>query len=341
MKQIIILFILSLTHLSSFSQINSGADFILASEKSLDAVVHIQSQFLKDEIYRYYDPFLGNLYLNKPREERSSGSGVIISADGYIVTNYHVIQKANSVLITLNNKQEYEAHFVAADPNSDLALLKIDAQNLKPIEFSNSDYAKVGQWVLAVGNPYNLTSTVTAGIISAKGRNVNVLHNPQAVESFIQTDAAINPGNSGGALVNTQGELLGINTAIHSTTGSYMGYGFAIPSNRVQKIVSDLKNYGKVKRAFFGVQVSNINQGIKHRLKLDSLEGVLVAKVIEGGSAINAGIEDWDVIKSIEDVSINSVHQLQEKISQYNPNDTITCKLIRNGKILIVEVLLK
>ena len=188
---------------------------------------------------------------NKPNATESSGSGVIISEDGFIVTNYHVVESATEIKVTLNNKDSYSTKFIGADPNTDIALLKINTSDLNPIKFYNSDLAQVGKWVLAVGNPYNLTSTVTAGIISAKGRNINILHNPNAVESFIQTDAVINPGNSGGALVNLNGELIGLNTAIKSHTGSYSGYGFSIPSNLVESVVKDLKEFGYVKEAFF------------------------------------------------------------------------------------------
>ena len=211
-------------------------DFVMATQNSLESVVHINSKEIEDQYYKYYDPFLGNLYLNKPSETQSTGSGVIISKDGFIVTNYHVVESATEIEVTLNNKDSYSAKFIAADPNTDIALLKINTLDLSPIKFYNSDLTQVGEWVLAVGNPYNLTSTVTAGIISAKGRNINILHNPDAVESFIQTDAVINPGNSGGALVNLNGELVGLNTAIKSHTGSYTGYGFSIPSNLRQRL---------------------------------------------------------------------------------------------------------
>ena len=225
-------------------------DFVLATQNSIESVVHINSKEIEDQFYKYYDPFLGNLYFNKPNETLSSGSGVIISEDGFIVTNYHVVESASEIEVTLNNKETFIAQFIAADPNTDLALLKINTLDLRPIKFYNSDLIKVGEWVLAVGNPYNLNSTVTAGIISAKGRNINILHNPNAVESFIQTDAVINPGNSGGALVNLNGELVGLNTAIKSNTGSYSGYGFSIPSNLVQSVVMDLKEFGYVKKHF-------------------------------------------------------------------------------------------
>ena len=336
--RLLFIFILLLTINCSQAQY---PDFVKASENSLESVVHIKSIEIEENYYRYYDPFLGNMYLNKPSEKKSSGSGVIISDDGYIVTNYHVIESASEVEVTLNNKDAYIAEFIAADPNTDIALLKIDASSLRPIKFYNSDLMKVGEWVLAVGNPYNLNSTVTAGIISAKGRNINILHNPYAIESFIQTDAVINPGNSGGALVNIDGELVGLNTAIKSNTGSYTGYGFSIPSNLVQSVVKDLKEVGYVKRAFIGVQVENITNYISKKYNLDNNEGVLITKVVEQGAALEYGILDFDVILSIDGLKVNSVHALQEKICQYDPGDIIKCSIKRNSKKITIDVKLR
>ena len=316
-------------------------DFVLATHNSIESVVHINSKEIEDQFYKYYDPFLGNLYFNKPNETLSSGSGVIISEDGFIVTNYHVVESASEIEVTLNNKETFIAKFIAADPNTDLALLKINTLDLRPIKFYNSDLIKVGEWVLAVGNPYNLNSTVTAGIISAKGRNINILHNPNAVESFIQTDAVINPGNSGGALVNLNGELVGLNTAIKSNTGSYSGYGFSIPSNLVQSVVMDLKEFGYVKRAFLGVQVQNITNSISQTFDLDSNRGVLITKVVNGGAALESGIRDLDVILSIDNIEVNSVNALQEKICQYDIGNKINCLIKRNNKELQIEVILR
>ena len=316
-------------------------DFVLATQNSIESVVHINSKEIEDQFYKYYDPFLGNLYFNKPNETLSSGSGVIISEDGFIVTNYHVVESASEIEVTLNNKETFIAKFIAADPNTDLALLKINTLDLRPIKFYNSDLIKVGEWVSAVGNPYNLNSTVTAGIISAKGRNINILHNPNAVESFIQTDAVINPGNSGGALVNLNGELVGLNTAIKSNTGSYSGYGFSIPSNLVQSVVMDLKEFGYVKRAFLGVQVQNITNSISQTFDLDSNRGVLITKVVNGGAALESGIRDLDVILSIDNIEVNSVNALQEKICQYDIGNKINCLIKRNNKELQIEVILR
>jgi S1-C subfamily serine protease len=327
------------------AKINSSTaqlpDFVLATQNSLASVVHINSKEIEDQYYKYYDPFLGNLYFNKPSETKSSGSGVIVSEDGYIVTNYHVVEAATEIEVTLNNKDSYSAEFIAADPNTDIALLKVNTSDLSPIKFYNSDLTQVGEWVLAVGNPYNLTSTVTAGIISAKGRNINILHNPNAVESFIQTDAVINPGNSGGALVNLKGELVGLNTAIKSHTGSYTGYGFSIPSNLVESVVKDLKEYGYVKRAFLGVQVQNITNFISQTYNLDSNRGVLITKVVAGGAALNSGIKDLDVILSIDNIEVNSVNALQEKICQYDSGNKINCLIKRNNKVIQIEVSLR
>ena len=322
----------------SFAQI---PDFVYATQNSLEAVVHINSKEIEDQYYQYYDPFLGNLYFNKPSETESSGSGVIISEDGFIVTNFHVVNSATEIEVTLNNKDSYSAEFIAADPNTDIALLKINSLDLSPIKFFNSDLTQVGEWVLAVGNPYNLTSTVTAGIISAKGRNINILHNPNAVESFIQTDAVINPGNSGGALVNLQGELVGLNTAIKSHTGSYTGYGFSIPSNLVASVVKDLKEFGYVKRAFLGVQVQNITNFISKTYDLDNNQGVLITKVVDGGAALQSGIKESDVILSIDNIEVNSVNALQEKICQYDSGNKISCLIRRNKKEIQIEVTLR
>ena len=318
--------------------INHTTDFVYAAEQSIDAVVHIKSKIVQNNIYRYYDPFSdffygnGYKYYNKPQEKHASGSGVIISNDGYIVTNNHVINGATAIEVVLNDKRVYEAKILGVDPTTDLALLKINANELKAINLANSDDVKVGEWVIAVGNPFNLNSTVTAGIISAKGRNLNLLQNPHAIESFIQTDAAINPGNSGGALVSVNGELIGINTAIQSNTGSYTGYGFAIPSNMVKKIVSDLKQYGEVKRAFIGIQIAEINSAISRKLKLKNNEGILITKIINGGAAFIGGMQELDVLIAIEGITINSIASLQEQVSKYSPGDIVKCTIIRNNK---------
>ncbi|MGB1932036.1 MAG: S1C family serine protease, partial [Flavobacteriales bacterium] len=283
----------------------------------------------------------GQGYYNQPTEKVASGSGVIISEDGYVVTNKHVINEAEEIEVVLNDKRSYTAELLGTDPNTDLALLKIDATSLEHLMFSNSDSIKVGEWVLAVGNPFNLNSTVTAGIVSAKARSINILNKRNGIESFIQTDAAINPGNSGGALVNTNGDLVGINTAIQSNTGSYTGYGFAIPANMVQKVVSDLKNYGEVRRAYIGIHIADINQEMAKKLALNGVEGVLITDVLRDGAAKKAGIESYDVLISINNVEVNSVSQLHEQIIKFSPGDEIICQVKRNGHLQTIEIKLE
>jgi serine protease Do len=263
----------------------------------------------------------------------NSGSGVIVSGDGYIVTNNHVVEKAVKIEVILTNKQSYDAILVGTDPSSDLALLKIDAKGLKTINFANSNGLKVGEWVLAVGNPFNLTSTVTAGIVSAKGRNLNLLSNIFPIESFIQTDAAINPGNSGGALVNLNGDLVGINTAILSRTGAYNGYGFAVPSNIVQKIIRDLKEYGAVQRAFLGADVTDIDARIQERAMLKSMNGVYVNNVAGYGPAKEAGIKEGDVILEFNQIPVNSKAEFDEQLSYYRQENEFQSLLHANAAI--------
>ena len=315
-------------------------NFIKASEHAIKAVVHIKSKFISNEIYRYYDPFYGKRFFNQPKENIASGSGVIISADGYIITNRHVINDAEEIEVVLNDKRTYSAKILGEDSNSDLALLKIEENNLPFLKFDNSNNLRVGEWVLAVGNPYNLNSTVTAGIISAKSRKINLL-NDGGIESFIQTDAAINSGNSGGALVNTNGNLIGINTAIQSKTGSFSGYGFAIPSNMAEKIINDLKLYGEVRRAYIGIHITDINMQVQKKLKLNGLEGVLISKVLDNSAAELAGLKDLDVILEINGIKVNSTSELHELIIQFNPGDEINCTIQRGKKIEIVTLSLK
>jgi len=311
------------------SQTTVTTDFVEASEKAINSVVHIKSKYVSNEIYGYYDPFYGKRYFNQPKEKIASGSGVIVSKDGYIITNRHVINEAKEIEVVLNDKRTYTAKILGEDSNSDLALLKIKEDELPYLEFDNSNNLKIGQWVLAIGNPYNLNSTVTAGIISAKSRKINIL-NDGGIESFIQTDAAINSGNSGGALINTNGKLIGINTAIQSNTGSFSGYGFAIPSNMVEKIMNDLKEYGEVRRAYIGIHITDINPQIKKELKLASLKGVLISRVLENSAADKAGIENLDIILEINGMEVNSTSELHEIIIQFNPGEVIDC-LIRNN----------
>lgn len=320
-------------------------DFTVAAESSVNAVVHVR--IMKNYQTHGYsngmDPFLQFFFGPRQQmpqqpqgpQEAGSGSGVIISCDGYIVTNNHVIDNADAIEVTLNDKRTFEAHLVGTDPTTDIALLKIEADNLHCLNFGNSDAMKVGEWVLAVGNPFNLTSTVTAGIISAKSRNIGIIgsgHNRMSIESFIQTDAAVNPGNSGGALVNTRGELIGINTAIASTTGSYSGYSFAVPATIVQKVTQDLKMYGEVQRALLGVQIQEITSDLQKKYNLEAIDGVFVAGVTDGGAAKDAGIMEGDVIISIDQEKTNSVAELQEKIGRKRPGENVKIELIREGQ---------
>ncbi len=326
--------------------ISERTNLEVAAQLSINAVVHVKTEVM---VNRPIDPFYQLFYGDKYQQSQlvqSSGSGVIISEDGYIVTNNHVIEDAENISITLNNKKTYTAEIIGTDPNTDLALLKIDHNNLPHIKFGNSDNVNVGQWVLAVGNPFNLTSTVTAGIVSAKGRDINILRNDPysgsaAIESFIQTDAAVNPGNSGGALVASTGELIGINSAIKSNTGSYTGYSFAIPVNIVKKVVSDLKEFGTVQRAFIGVSIANISDELAKEIGIDDLSGVYVNGTTENGSAAKAGIKSGDIIKKIGNKFVNNVAELQEQISQYRPGDKVTVVVKRDDEELFKEIVLK
>lgn len=314
-------------------------DFTQAAELSVNAVVHVKTIYqARQQSYRS-DPFF-EFFFGRPQggaqipQPQATGSGVIISSDGYIVTNNHVIDKAQQIQVVLNDKREFIATLVGTDPNTDIALLKIDATDLPVILMGNSDDLRVGEWVLAVGNPFNLTSTVTAGIVSAKARNINILNADMKIESFIQTDAAVNPGNSGGALVNTRGELVGINTAIASQTGSYTGYSFAVPTSIVQKVVSDIKQYGIVQRAILGVQMQEITAELKKEKNLTTLNGAYVAHVIADGAADKAGIKEGDVITQIDSTPIKTGTDLQEQIGRHRPGDTVTITVLRKGNLL-------
>lgn len=317
-------------------------DFTEAAERSVEAVVHVKTKYYQQQ--QYVDPFY-QFFFGRPQQSQqpsamASGSGVILSDDGYIVTNNHVIEGARDIEVVLNDKRTYAAQLIGRDPNTDLALLKIEATNLPVITIGNSDDLKVGEWVLAVGNPFNLTSTVTAGIVSAKARSINILQADMKIESFIQTDAAVNPGNSGGALVNTKGELVGINTAIASQTGSYAGYAFAIPTAIMQKVVGDLRQFGSVQRALLGIRMMDINQEVKDHFGLESMEGVYVAEVVSGTAADKAGMKSGDVIVQVDGRSINSSNQLQEQIGRKNPGDQIVVLVRRGGRSVTLEVTL-
>ncbi len=324
--------------------ITQEADFVNAAEKSVNAVVHIKTEIsVKSSTYDdFFGPFKYYFgYPNRTNTYVAFGSGVIISPDGYIVTNNHVVEGADKITVTFNDRREMEATIVGMDPATDLALIKVDADDLVYLTFGDSDNVKVGEWVLAVGNPFNLTSTVTAGIVSAKARNINILGAQSAIESFIQTDAVVNRGNSGGALVNSDGELIGINAAIASHTGVYEGYSFAIPANIVHKVVEDLRNYGEIQRAYIGVQIRDIDAAFADELGLDEVKGIYVAGVVENGGAYEAGIREGDVILSVNDVDINTVSELMGAIGQHNPGEIITVGVNRDNEKLFYDVTLK
>ncbi len=320
------------------------SDFTLAAEKSVPAVVHVKTVAAPISSGSFFwDPFR-DYFFGNPRNQqpRAAGSGVIISDDGYIVTNHHVIHNASQVEVTLDDKRTFNARIIGSDPSTDIALLKIEARNLPFLTFANSDEVRIGQWALAVGNPFNLTSTVTAGIVSAKSRSISILDDRAfPIESFIQTDAAINPGNSGGALVDLNGNLIGINTAIASSTGAYTGYSFAVPSNIVKKVTQDLLEFGTVQRGFLGVTISDINQQVADEKKLKTLKGVYVRSTTIGGAAEEAGLKEGDIITHINGVSVASVPQLQEQVSRYRPGDELEVTYLRDNKPSTVKVVLK
>lgn len=334
----------TLTNYNGSHAAGTMADFTEAAEKSVHSVVHIKTT--SEQVNNLsYDPFAEWFFGPQKRQQnyiqQGSGSGVIISQDGYIVTNNHVVAGADKIEVTLNDKRTYEGKVIGADASTDVALIKIDEKDLPFLMYGNSDGVKVGEWALAVGNPFNLNSTVTAGIISAKGRNNIIDNNKRPIESFIQTDAAVNPGNSGGALVNTNGELIGINTAIASNNGAYQGYSFAVPVNIVKKIVSDMVEFGTVQRAYMGVSIQDIDSKFASEKNIKQLKGVYVNGISEGGSAQDAGINEGDVITKIQDVSVASVSELQEQISRYRPGDKITVTVSRNNNDVNVPVILK
>lgn len=311
-----------------------SAGFVKASAITTPSVVFIKT--LSNQ-QNYSDPF-GDFFNNfdffgRRGPVASSGSGVILSADGYIVTNNHVVKDAQSIeVITNNQKQSYKATIVGIDPSTDLALLKINGKNLPHITMGNSDLVDIGEWVIAVGNPFNLTSTVTAGIVSAKGRNINIVNNQFPIESFIQTDAAINPGNSGGALVDLNGKLIGINTAIASNTGSYNGYGFAIPVNIVAKVVKDLIEFKEVQRGYTGMDIKDIDADLAQKLNINNNLGVYVSGTLAEGPADNAGIRSGDVIIKVNTKEIDSKAIFDEQIAYRRPGESVLLKVIRNGK---------
>jgi Do/DeqQ family serine protease len=336
-------------------------DFRYAASSATSSVVHVKStykpqaapgargrnplqDFFGDDFFQFFHG--PNPYRAEP--QTSTGSGVIVTSNGFIVTNNHVVDNASEIEVTLNNNKSFKAKMVGRDPDTDLAVLKIEEENLPAIPFANSDSALVGEWVLAVGNPFNLSSTVTAGIISAKGRSLNLLGDAKggkgsnsAVESFIQTDAAVNPGNSGGALVNVHGELVGINTAIASPTGSYAGYSFAVPSNIVKKVIVDLKEFGITQRGFLGVVIRPVDESTAKEVGLDRPAGVYVQDVNKGSASADAGLKSKDVILSINGIAVNSTSELQEQVAQHRPGDKLRLEYFRSGKVETAVITLK
>ncbi len=329
------------------TELHLGCDLTAASASSVDAVVHVTNNFVTEQVT--YDPWLRLFYgedAYKVRQRRgiATGSGVIVSPEGHIVTNNHVIANAEKLEVSIGDSK-YPAELIGTDPSTDIAVLKIDKTGLEYLEFGNSDDLVLGEWVIAVGNPLNLQTTVTAGIVSAKNRNIDLLtsnYNPDEgvfpVESFIQTDAAVNSGNSGGALVNQAGQLVGINTAIASGTGFYTGYSFAVPSNIVKKVAYDLIKFGEVKRVQLGISIKDNNREIAETNSLATEEGVLVTELIEGGNAANSDLRKNDVILKVEGIPVSSVDEFKGKLAMYNPGDSIKLTVQRGTveKVIIV-----
>jgi len=331
-------------------EVIANTDFRMAAKNSVNSVVHVRT-IIESKTAYYNDPFMEFFFGKSSMQQRipqreGMGSGVIISEDGYIITNNHVINEGDKFEVTLNNKKKYEAKVVGSDPTTDIAVLKIEGNNFPYMAYGNSDQLEVGEWVLAVGNPFNLRSTVTAGIVSAKGRDIGILDRNQknglsAIESFIQTDAVVNPGNSGGALVNTQGELIGINTAIQSNTGSYTGYSFAVPVNIVKKVVNDINEFGMVQRAFIGVSIKPIDEQLAKDENISDLNGVYIAGVSDNGGAEDAGLKEGDIIVKVGAVIIKNIPELQEQLSNFRPGDNVSITVKRNGEEVEKSVTLK
>jgi serine protease Do len=329
-------------YLTSLQTQEGQIDFTYAAEMTVHAVVHVHTKTMvsSQSDNPIMDWFYGDRSPQK-REANGYGSGVIISADGYIITNNHVVEGAENVDVTLNDKRTFNAKVVGRDPGSDIALLKIKADNLPYIKYGDSEQLKLGEWVLAVGNPFNLTSTVTAGIVSAKGRTLGLNEGTYKIESFIQTDAALNMGNSGGALVNTKGLLVGITSAILSPNGAYSGNSFAIPVTIVKKVVNDLREFGEVQRAIIGVNIQDIDADIAAKQKLPEVKGALITRIIPGGSASEAGMKENDVIVKFDGQAVSTVSELQEQVGKHRPGDKASVTYIRNGKESTIPITLK
>jgi Do/DeqQ family serine protease len=328
--------------LASFQLGEGQVDFTYAAEQTIHAVVHVRTKaMVKQPDNPFMQWWYGDRYNNQPREQRGYGSGVIISEDGYIVTNNHVIEDADNIEVKLNDNRILPAELIGRDPTTDIALLKIKANNLQYLRWGDSERLKVGEWVLAVGNPFTLGTTVTAGIVSAKGRNLDILEGEYRIESFIQTDAALNVGNSGGALVDTKGLLVGITSAIYSPSGAYAGNSFAIPVSIVKKVVDDLRQYGEVQRAIIGVGISDLTPEEAEKQNMKEVKGALVSRVYEGSAAAEAKIKENDVIIKISGVPVNTSAELQEQVAKYRPGDKISVTYLRDGKENTVPVTLK
>lgn len=332
----------------------AGLNFIHAADIVRPAVVHVRTYYdtqaeanekkRGQPIDPFFRDFFGEQYQVPQGPREASGSGVILTPDGYIVTNNHVIDKADKVEVVLDDKRKYTAKVLGIDPTTDLALLKVEEKDLPFVRFGQSDNVRVGEWVLAVGNPFNLNSTVTAGIVSAKARNINILSradNKYAIESFIQTDAAVNPGNSGGALVNLKGELVGINTAIASNTGSYAGYAFAVPTTLVKKIVDDLMKYGEVQRGLLGISIQDITAEFAEQKGIKNYKGVYVGGVNDNSAAKEAGLKEGDIVVKINEATVNTSSELQEQVARYRPGDKLKVTYLREGKELTTNATLK
>lgn len=335
-----------------YSSNSTPKDFVEAAQRSINGVVNITSEVTLDQRHspRFFDPF--EFFFGIPSEPGSNmqrgnlpkkigvGSGVIISTDGYIITNNHVISGASKILVSTNENKEYEATIIGSDPVTDIALIKIEETGLQPIPFGDSEALQVGEWVLAIGNPFNLSSTVTAGIVSAKGRNTGS-GGGLKIESFIQTDAAVNSGNSGGALVNTKGELVGINTMIYSQTGNYAGYSFAVPVSIARKVVSDIRQFGAVQRAMLGIAAGSINSELKEKFDLKVSEGAVILEFAPRSAAKEGGMEVGDVITAINGKKVRNMAEVQEQVSKYSPGDKISVSYNRKGKVKSTQVELK
>ena len=324
-----------------------GLNFVFAAKNATPSVVHIRTKYeagmrANNPFNDFFKDYFGDRYERRGYgQSMGAGSGVIISSDGYIVTNNHVVENASSIEVVLNDNRSFEAEVIGTDESTDLAVIQVNQDNLPTINYGNSESINIGEWVLAIGNPYEFRSTVTAGIVSAKGRNINILGGGSSIESFIQTDAAVNPGNSGGALVNLNGDLIGINTAIASPSGAFAGYSFAVPVTLVKKVVNDLVEYGEVQRALLNIQIVDVNAQVADQFDLDILKGVYVSRVIDGGAADIAGLESGDVIVAIDGKVVNNVAQLQESVAVNRPGDRIQVKFIRDGREKEVEAVLR